>query len=249
VTRSFKTGSFVALMLAAAALFVALGVWQLQRLEFKRQLISAAESRVGSPPVSLPPTADWAGLTPQDYDFTPVRFEGVFTRQAPVMVFTALGAPRGAYGGPGYWIMHELALADGGSVWVNRGFVPDDRLADFDLPPDGTVALAGLMRRPEAANWFTPPSDPGAHLDYVRDPHRFPRSAGETSEIAPFTVDLMDTETGLPQAGETVIDFPNRHFEYALTWFALAALTPVLLVVWLRQRGRSAPLAPPETRD
>lgn len=249
MTQSFKTGSFVALMLAATAAFVALGVWQLQRLEFNRQLIDAAQTRVGSQPVSLPPASAWDALTPEGYDFTPVRFEGVFAEEAPVLAFASLTTPRGTYGGPGYWIMHKVALADGGSVWVNRGFVPDDRLGEFDPPPAGAAILTGLMRRPEAANLFTPPSDPDARRDYVRDPRRFPGGAAEASTIAPFTVDLAGNEDRLPQAGETVIDFPNRHLGYALTWFGLAALTPVMLGIWLRRRVRSAQLAPPRTRD
>jgi surfeit locus 1 family protein len=249
VTQSLRTGSFVALMLAATAMFVALGVWQLQRLEFKRQLIEAADTRVGALPVPLPPPTEWGGMTPEDYDFTPVRFDGVFAPEDPVLVFTSLGTPNGTHGGPGYWIMHVVMLAGGGRVWVNRGFVPDNRLADFDSPPAGTVTLTGLMRRPEATNWFTPPAEPGARRDYVRDPQRFPRRSADTAPTAPFTVDLIATGAGLPQAGETVIDFPNRHFEYALTWFALAAVTPLLLTVWLRRRGRSTQLAPRNTRD
>jgi surfeit locus 1 family protein len=27
----------------------------------------------------------------------------------------------------------------------------------------------------------------------------------------------------LPQGGETVVDFPNNHLQYAITWFGLAA--------------------------
>ena len=34
--------------------------------------------------------------------------------------------PRGQYSGPGYWVMTPLALDSGGTVFVNRGFVPQD---------------------------------------------------------------------------------------------------------------------------
>lgn len=236
-------------MLAATVGFVGLGFWQLQRLEFKRELISAADTRVGAAPVALPPAAEWGGLAPEDYDFTPVRFDGRYADQAPILVFTTLVGPRGPLGGPGYWVMHEVELAEGWAVWVNRGFVPDDRLSDYAPPPGAAMTLTGLMRRPERANWFTPPSDPAGGRDYVRDPARFFGGEAGLPGLAPFTIDLARTGEGLPQAGETKIDFPNRHLEYALTWFALAAVTPVMLAIWLRRRGRSAQLAPPGARD
>ena len=41
----------------------------------------------------------------------------------------------------------------------------------------------------------------------------------------------------LPQGGETVIEFPNNHLGYAITWFGFAILTPILLAFWIsRQR-------------
>jgi surfeit locus 1 family protein len=55
--------------------------------------------------------------------------------------------------------------------------------------------------------------------------------------VAPFTIDLPAGEAALPQGGETVMEFPNRHFEYALTWFSLAVLTPVLMLLALRRKA------------
>ena len=63
-------------------------------------------------------------------------------------------------------------------------------------------------------------------------------SAGDL--VAPFTIDAMDTPAGtLPQGGETRLVFPNRHLEYALTWYGLAgALADVFLVFSLSRRRR-----------
>jgi surfeit locus 1 family protein len=54
-----------------------------------------------------------------------------------------------------------------------------------------------------------------------------------------LTVDAPAGEAGaLPQGGETVIEFPNNHFGYALTWFGFALLTPVLLAFWVYRQVR-----------
>jgi surfeit locus 1 family protein len=43
--------------------------------------------------------------------------------------------------------------------------------------------------------------------------------------VAPYLIDAAfdpSLPNGLPQGGETIIDFPNNHLGYALTWFGLA---------------------------
>jgi surfeit locus 1 family protein len=228
--------TFVALMLALTALFAGLGYWQMQRLAWKNELIAAVEARADLAAEPLLPAALWDGIFPDDYDFRPVTLAGEYTSDAPVLVFTSLSEPKGALGGPGFWVMQLFALQGGGRIWVNRGFVPE--AADVPPPPPGERVLSGLMRRPEEANWFSPASDAAGRRDYVRDPLRFPPPMDEPGAIvAPFTIDLPAGEAALPQGGETVMEFPNRHFEYALTWFSLAVLTPVLMLLALRRKA------------
>ena len=133
-------------------------------------------------------------------------------------------------------VLQLFARQGGGRIWVNRGFVPE--AADVPPPPPGERVLSGLMRRPEETNWFSPASDAAGRRDYVRDPLRFPPPQDAPGAIvAPFTIDLPAGEAALPQGGETVMEFPNRHFEYALTWFSLAVLTPVLMLLALRRKA------------
>src|SRR5690606_41668833 len=70
-----------------------------------------------------------------------------------------ISEPAGSYGGVGYWVMAPFMLEDGGVVWVNRGFVPENRAAayaDGGAGPEGTIEIEGIARRPERANSFTP---------------------------------------------------------------------------------------------
>ena len=61
---------------AAAALmcvgFLALGAWQVQRLQWKRDLIARVDARVHAEPVAVPAPARWTGLTAQAPVKTPV---------------------------------------------------------------------------------------------------------------------------------------------------------------------------------
>jgi len=239
--------AFVVFMLALTALFVSLGVWQVNRLGEKEALIAAVEERAGLDPVALPPVAEWPALDPESFDFRPITVSGVYVPEATVQVFTSLSDARGPYGGAGYWLMTPLVLEDGsGLIWVNRGFVPQDLAQDYRGGTDiaqQDVTLSGLARKPELANTFTPPADGDEGRDWIRDPQRLSEwLSPPLSElpVAPVTLDRFAGEAGeLPQGGETVMSFSNRHLEYAGTWFAFALITPLMLGYWF-WRSRKA---------
>lgn len=211
--------------LIAAALLIALGEWQLRRLAWKEGLLAAVAARVHAPPVEAPPESDWPKLEPADYEYRHVRLAGVFDGGKQVLVFRPLAEPRGRYGGPGYLVMTPLRLASGAIVLVNRGFAPDGVKGAAAMGLDGgETTVVGLMRASETRNWFTPADDPAAGQWYTRDVAAIARAEGLT-RTAPFFVDADagPDPAALPEGGETILDFPNNHFSYALTWFGMAA--------------------------
>lgn len=213
--------------LAAFALLVGLGCWQLQRLAWKTELVARIERRMAEPPRPAPGEAEWPTLDIDALAYAPVRVEGVFDHAREARVYVALGEPRGAIGGPGYFILTPLMQDDGSAILVNRGFAPEGR-QDPATRPDGQtpgrVTVSGLLRGPEDRNAFTPADEPAKRLFFARDPGPIAAGLGLV-RAAPFTIDADATPNpgGLPQGGETRISFPNRHLEYALTWFGLAA--------------------------
>jgi surfeit locus 1 family protein len=246
IARPTRSGplfwGFILLMLALMVLFAFLGVWQLQRLDEKEQLVASVAQRTELPPAELPPLAEWSAFDPGAWEFRQVIVSGTYRPADTVLVFTSLSDPRGAYRGPGYWVVTPLDLAAGGTVYVNRGFVPADSAAAFATggPAEpGLISVTGMARSPEATSSFTPAADPAKRIDWVRDPVRLARmSSVVATAIAPITIDLpAGAEGALPQGGETVLSFTNNHLGYAITWFGFATLVPFLLFFWvLRQR-------------
>jgi surfeit locus 1 family protein len=141
-------------------------------------------------------------------------------------------------------VMTPLRLAAGGTLFVNRGFVPESSASSFAQGgpvPGGTVAVSGLARISEPVTSFTPGTDFARRIEWVRNSERLAAMLPEELRpVAPVTLDLPAGPPGaLPQAGETVMAFPNNHLGYALTWFGFAVLTPVLLGVWLLRQRRA----------
>jgi len=209
--------------LAATALLVSLGIWQLHRLAWKEALIARIASRMAATPQPLPDPAIWPRLKPDAYDYRHVTLRGRFDNAKEVRVFYTDG-PSDA--GPGYLLLTPLALPTGETVIVNRGFVPTPLAAPASRPQSeiaGEVRVVGLMRPPQSRNLFTPADDPASGLYFSRDPTPIAVHFGLT-RVAPFIIDEDKTAIvgGWPAGGLTTVDLPNNHMEYALTWFGLA---------------------------
>lgn len=235
--------SFVLLMAALTALFAWLGLWQTHRLAEKEALIAAVEARLEQPATPLPAATEWAALDPEEFVFRPVSVAGSYLPQPPVAVFTNLSPARGQFSGPGYWLLAPFAPEGGGIVFVNRGFVPQTAAAPWraELPPAGAQSLTGIALRAEGTDSFTPAPDSANRIEWVRNPARLAAMAGIAPPVFALTLDLPAGAPGaLPQGGETLVEFPNNHLGYALTWFGFALLTPGLLGYWIWRQLRPA---------
>ena len=231
------------LTLAMLAALIGLGTWQLQRLAWKQSLIAAVSERTKQAPVEAPLAAEWPRLVSDALEYRHVRVTGRFDHAAEVQVFTDLPDPKGKAGGLGYWVVTPLRRDDGSVILINRGFVPQDRRdpgSRSEGQVEGPVTVAGLARWSEGRNAFTPDDNPQKGDWFTRDVRAI-AAARNLTQVAPFFIDAeASAPGGLPQGGETRLVFPNRHLEYALTWYGLAiALAGVYLVfAWRRRAGR-----------
>ena len=211
---------------------LALGIWQLQRLEWKTNLIAERQAAAHAPPVPLPKTLDEA----RPLEFRPVIAEGVFLNDKELF----LGATAPGGGSPGFQIVTPLRLQDGPVVFVNRGFIPSalknpEKRAAGQLA--GPVRVAGLLRLPHGRpGWLVPDNRPDLNYWFWVDPPAMAEAAG-LSDVLPFYIDANATPNpgGWPKGGITRIDLPNDHLQYAITWFALAVAAVAVYIVWRRQ--------------
>src|SRR5207302_971607 len=138
----------------AVAVLVALGVWQLQRLEWKGRLIAERAAAVAAAPVAPPRTLAEA----RSLEFHPVVAEGVFLHDKEIYL-NAIGGK----GGAGFDVLTPLRETDGRIVFVNRGFVPTER-KDPATRPAGRLAGG----RDHAAHAAQRPSAIRDHLVFAR---------------------------------------------------------------------------------
>ncbi len=209
---------------ALIAAFLSLGLWQLQRRVWKLNLIATVEARLKAPPVAAPSSAGASDA------YTRVTAVGRFRNDRETFVQAVTER------GPGFWVVTPL-VGPRFTVLVNRGFVPPEKRADHSRP-DGPVRITGLIRVTEPGGAFLRSNDPAADRWYSRDVAAI-SEAKHLGAVAPYFIDADKTPNpgGYPVGGLTVVAFRNSHLSYALTWFALAILTGVgIMILWRRGR-------------
>ena len=222
----------------ALVVLLSLGVWQLIRLDEKDRLAAQIEASLTAPAVPLPATIDWPALKPQDYDYRRVLLSGAFQHDKEALVFGFVDIGQRGDTSEGYFALTPLVLADGATVIVNRGFVPQalrDQASRKNGLPDGVVTLTGILRAPEKRGMFTPQDNPAENLFFTVDPAPI-ASARHLEKVAPFVVDAdKTTPKGVwPEGGHTIVALVNNHLQYALTWFALAFVLAGVFFVFAR---------------
>jgi surfeit locus 1 family protein len=231
--------------LPAAFVFIVLiglGTWQVQRKAWKEALIAALTERTAAAPVALPVARNWTSLDQAQDEYSRVKFTAQFDNTAEALVFGSSSAFRPDVGGSGYWIFTPARLADGSTVIINRGFVPEDKKDPASRAAGqiaGPVEIVGSLRWPDARRWFTPSDDAAHNLFFLRDPAAI-AAAKNLGAVAPFFIEQESPVPpgGLPQPGKLVVALPDNHLQYAVTWYGLAVALVGVFIVWARSSRR-----------
>ncbi|WP_027056212.1 SURF1 family protein [Mesorhizobium erdmanii] len=235
--RSPASRLFLALLgLLGVLMFVGLGIWQLERRVWKLDLIARVDQRIHAPAVDAPGPASWSGITAAGSEYSHLRLAGRFLGGANTLVqaVTELGG--------GYWVLTPMRTDRGFVVLVNRGFIPQERKAEFEQESGGSAATAvidGLLRMSEPGGGFLRNNDAAGNRWYSRDVEAIAAARGLTDDVAPYFVDAEASGVeGWPRGGLTVVTFRNSHLVYALTWFTLAAMLATALAAPIIGRRR-----------
>jgi len=219
-----------------ALLLLGLGFWQIERLFWKRELITQRQAAVTAAPLAAPRSLEEA----RGMEFHPVNDEGVFLHDKEIF----LGATS-EVGRNGYHVLTPLQESEGRIVFVNRGFIPAE-LKDPGKRSDGqiagTVRVQGLLRLPPADKpaWFLPDNRRDLNYWFWVDLPAM-AAADRLDRVAPFYIDADATPNpgGWPKGAVTRLELRNDHLQYAITWFSLAVALIVIYFLYHRRHARS----------
>lgn len=204
---------------------VLLGNWQVERLAWKLSLIEKLENRIHEAPVPLP--LDENNIDEKEY--LSVFVTGEFDNIKEITMYSI-----GPNGEPGYDLYTPLILADGRTVIVNRGWVPEQIKQQSDRPASlvyNEVTVTGLLRKPWKKLWYGPENEAESNNWYYGDINQIAK-AQLLENVYPMFLyaNKIGQDNSYPVAGRTELNIVNNHLDYALTWYGLAI---VLMGIYL----------------
>jgi surfeit locus 1 family protein len=221
------------------ALLIGLGVWQLERLQWKERLLAHIAALQNAAPQPIAPVLDAAGRG-RDVDFTRVHVVCPGLRTAR---FLELYALKDGQAGERLISACDAPSLSYRTVLVDRGFVAD---AVSDRPPvdpaqTEPVALIGVLRTPDRPTFVTPQNKPQANRWFWRDVPAMAKALGAPQPAPVMLFAETSSNPGFPtlQPAPLPTQIPNRHLEYALTWFGLAAALAGVYAAMLFRRRKS----------
>lgn len=235
MTRRFRFALWPTLITVPAVLIMlGFGIWQVERLAWKNDLIERLQTRTTAAPVAL----DQLSGKPEQDEYRQVRLRGRFDHAHEMHLIA-----RSLNGNTGYHIITPLILEDGRAVLVNRGWVPDTRKdparrAEGQVP--GIVDVVGVTRLSQIPGWVTPNNEPARNVWLYVDVPAMHKAAGIASPASAywFVADATPNPGGFPIGGQTQINLPNDHLQYAFTWFAFAVILAVIYLIYCRKLAR-----------
>jgi surfeit locus 1 family protein len=240
----FRPGAWRSLLapglvsLICLAILLGLGVWQLERKGEKKALIARilARSKV-EPPAVLPPPQSWDSARDE---FRRVRVTGRFQHGAETLVHGLAAGEVPGRALQGYYVLTPFLLEDGGSVLINRGFVPTELKAPASRAAgqvEGVTTVTGILRGSEPRTMFVPAPDPVRNEWFNRDIAGISASRGIANPL-PYLVEADSTPNSgeWPKGGQLRVDLPNNHLQYAFTWFGIAACLVGVFAVFAWRR-------------
>ncbi len=238
---------------------IGLGYWQIQRLHWKENLIAEIHTRMQEPAIDVGLSVILPDNIP-NMNYHPGRASGVFQNDHPLYFnATSVGNGKG-----GYDLLTPLLLDDGRYLLVNRGWIPYDQKqkpdaasppADDQNPvygiyrPSGPVIISGILRLPPAQKPSGRPDNDASKDDWYWDDLPAMAQAAGVKEFLPFILEAKDAphDGNYPVGGQTRIDLPNHHLQYAITWFWLAFILP--FIYFVSNWRRDVPQKPAEGAD
>ncbi|KAI9613614.1 hypothetical protein KEM48_003742 [Puccinia striiformis f. sp. tritici PST-130] len=224
-------------LVSVPILTFALGTWQVQRLNWKKELIHDLENKMALEPISLPKqsilelflNSNTEKLIKREIRSFERNFHRIQTRESEL----------------GYHLITPFYPDNGGQpILVNRGFIKRELKNPRSRPlslETGDIEVIGMLRKQESKSFFQPNNSKDLNQWYFIDIQEISEHLG----TAPILVDAITyansgklkemVASGLPIGRSPQIVLRNMHATYIATWYGLSAVTTVMAVMLLRK--------------
>ena len=200
-------------------IFIALGSWQIIRLNWKNNLILEIESSLKNPPVEL----NKSNLE----NYLKIKTSGLIDFDKQIYLYNLNDS-----GTPGFEVLNPI-LIDDENYLINRGWIPFEKKGSKDINFFDGNNIIGTLKLQGRKNIFKPDND-------IKENYWFSLNR---EDILKFTgkkfsnyIIYLDGNYQLPKPKKITANISNNHKKYAVTWFSLA-ISILLLYLYFRKKN------------
>ncbi len=216
---------------------LSLGVWQMERRAWKRDILDRIETNQAAAPLTLD---ELLKGDPLRFEYGRVKLAGTFLHDKEFYL-----AARSLKDKVGMQVVTPLRADDGTIVLYDRGWIPSEKKDPATRSQGqvtGAVPLIGVVRRSQVQRQFAPDNVPDKNVWFHVDVPLMRSMAGGKPDprLDAFFLeaDAAPNPGGLPIGGQTHLDIPNDHLQYAITWFLIALAGAGVYLAYHWENGR-----------
>ncbi|MDA7469375.1 SURF1 family protein [Candidatus Pelagibacter ubique] len=201
------------------SVFLALGSWQIIRLNWKLELINQIESSLKDIPVNL--------SNSKHKNYLRIKTRGSIDFEKQIYLYNL-----NEKGKPGFEVINPLKVGNNNYL-LNRGWIPFNKKEDKTINVIDENYINGVLRKQIKPNMFKPENDLSENYWFTLDRDDIFKFTGKN--FSPYVIYLSGNNE-FPKPKSITANISNNHKKYALTWFSLA-ISILLIYLYLRKKN------------
>ena len=199
--------------------FIALGTWQVIRLNWKNNLILEIENSLKNPPVQLSQS--------NQQNFLKIKTSGRVDFEKQIYLYNLNDS-----GTPGFEVLNPI-LIDGENYLLNRGWIPFEKKNTPEINIFDQNNIEGTLKTQGRKNIFKPDNDIKENYWFSLNREDISKLTGK--EFSKYII-YLDGNYQFPRPKKITANISNNHKKYAMTWFSLA-ISILLLYLYFRKKN------------
>ena len=199
--------------------FVALGSWQIVRLNWKNNLILEIENSLKNPPVEL--------TNSNVENYLKIKTSGSIDLEKQIYLYNLNDT-----GTPGFEVINPILINDTNYL-INRGWIPFEKKNSQEINVFDENDIIGTLKLQGRKNIFKPENDIEENYWFSLNREDILKFTGK--EFSKYII-YLNGNYQVPKPKKITANISNNHQKYALTWFSLA-ISILLLYLYFRKKN------------
>ena len=200
-------------------IFIALGSWQIIRLNWKNNLILEIENSFKNPAVELTKS--------NSENYLKIKTSGTINFDKQIYLYNL-----NENGAPGFEVINPI-LINGEDFLINRGWIPFEKKNVKEIDVIDEKNIIGTLKFQGKRNIFKPDNDIKENYWFTLNRDDISKFTGK--EFSKYII-YLDGNYQLPRPKKITANISNNHQKYAITWFSLA-ISILLLYLYFRKKN------------